>query len=176
MRRVLKRGALKRGVFGLLVAGTSMAPSLARAQGSTTAADSSAPAASAVYRDPQTARRLGALLPGAGHVYAGEYLRGYLAGAGTAGSLGMAVIVYNVGDCTFLNAEPCEPRPQWQRVAAAAVAAGLAAWVWVTSARDAPRAAERANERRRRLARVAPLITPGIASGSDWRAGVSIGW
>src|SRR5215208_6860703 len=30
-----------------------------------------------LYRDPHRARVLGTLLPGAGHFYAGEYLRGY---------------------------------------------------------------------------------------------------
>jgi hypothetical protein len=54
---------------------------------------------------------------------------------------------------------------------------GLGFWEWISSARDAARAAERANERhRRKTARARPIIEAPGGSQSDWRAGVVIPW
>lgn len=168
-------GALATAVWAIPV--TAHAQDSARVGGdSGTAAVGTA---AAPYRDPRRARRLGAVLPGAGHVYAGEYFRGYRAWVGTVAGLVMGPAVYNLDNCTFsfLSAEPCDPGPRWPSRVVGVATVGLGAWMWVSSARDAPRAAERANARhRRRSARVVPLLEPAARPGGAWRAGAAVSW
>ena len=48
------------------------------------------------YRDPHKAKILGSLFPGAGHIYAGEYFRGYEYYLATVGMTGSGVLVFMI--------------------------------------------------------------------------------
>ena len=65
------------------------------------------------YRDPHKARILGSLIPGAGHIYAGEYLHGYGYYLATVGEVGTGVMVFIIDRCTFssLSATSCDAGP-----------------------------------------------------------------
>ena len=151
-----------------------------RAQDSTlTAPDSTLIQATSLYRNPHRALILGSIIPGAGHIYAGEYWHGFLHYEATVMTIGAGVMTFLVDKCTFafLSATSCDPGPQWPHQALGVTVVGLGVWEWISSARDAARAAERANERhRRKMARAKPIIgAPGGTHG-DWRAGVAIPW
>jgi hypothetical protein len=125
-------------------------------------------------RNPTTAAVLGALIPGLGHVYSTEYLRGVGIYLGTSSLIGVGTMVYVIDRCTFafLNPDPCDPGPQWphRTLGTLMVAGGVAAWV--ASAIDAPRAARRANRLHGfRSAQWAPLVEPR----RDGKPGVALG-
>ncbi len=150
------------------------------AQDSTrTAPDSTLPPATSLYRDPHRALVLGSLIPGAGHIYAGEYWHGILNYEGTVGTIGVGVMTFLVDKCmlSFLSATRCDSGPQWPHQVLGVTVVGLGVWGWISSARDAARAAERANERhRRKMAQAKPIISVPAGSHSDWHAGVVIPW
>jgi hypothetical protein len=142
-------------------------------------ADSASTHATTLYRNPRRALILGSLIPGAGHIYAGEYWHGVLTYEGTVTTIGMGVMTYIVDKCmfTFLNTTRCDSGPAWPHQALGVAVVGLGLWEWVSSARDAAHAAERANERhRRKTAQAKPIIVAPAASHGDWRAGVAIPW
>jgi hypothetical protein len=142
-------------------------------------ADSTAPGVVRPYRNPQRARILGILIPGAGHIYSGEYLKGFVAYEGTVGGLGMGVLVFMVNKCTFsfLSDASCDPRPEWPHRALGVAIAGMGMWAWISSARDAPHAAERANGRHAaRASAIAPYIAPFSGAGNASQFGVSLHW
>jgi hypothetical protein len=163
-------------VVGILVVASIASP--LRAQDPERDTLSSAPlAAERPYRDPHRARVLGSIIPGAGHIYAGEYLRGIGTYETTVLTIGMGVMVYYLDNCTFALFQSCKPEPAWphQLLGIAGVGAGL--WTWISSARDASRAAERANERhRRRLDTVRPILSPGSGPSHVTQVGVSLEW
>jgi hypothetical protein len=150
------------------------------AQDSTRAdSDSAVTPQTHLYRNPRSALILGSLIPGAGHIYAGEYWHGVQHYEGTVATIGLGVMTFILDNCTFsfLSATKCDAGPQWPHQALGAAFVGLGFWEWVSSARDAPRAAERANERhRRKAARAKPIIDGPGGSHGDWRAGVAIPW
>ena len=131
-----------------------------------------------VYRDPTAARLFAIVLPGAGHVYAGEYWRGIAIYGGTVSSFGTAALVYTIPDCPIFASEPCHPGPRWPRTVVALAGVGLGLYTWVSGVIDAPRAAERANERHRRgrRARAAPLIQASPVNGGMLRVGAQVAW
>ena len=131
------------------------------------------------WRDPTVATVLGTIVPGAGHVYSTEFLRGAGIFAATGTLIGFGTMVYAVDRCTFafLNPEPCDPGPQWphRTLGTALIAGGVAAWI--VGAIDAPRAARRANARHGwRLARWTPLVVPRVAGKGAVDLGVSVSW
>ena len=131
------------------------------------------------HRNPRVAGVLGTLVPGAGHIYAGEYLNGFMNYELTVMSIGGGVLVFMVGECTFsfLSASKCDPGPEWPRQIAGLALVGVGVWRWIASAQDAPRAAERANARHRARSRVAkPIIAPFSGPENTSRVGVSFGW
>lgn len=143
------------------------------------AVDSTTSSKENLYRNPHRALVLGSLLPGAGHIYAGEYVRGVLAYEATVASIGFGAMAFISDRCmfTFLNAEPCESGPAWPRHLAGVTLVGVGLWSWISSARDAPRAAERANERRRRRSlTVNPIIDPFSGPANASKIGVSVHW
>jgi hypothetical protein len=150
------------------------------AQDSTRAtADSASTQATPLYRNPRRALIFGSLIPGAGHIYAGEYWHGVIVYEGTVTTTLMGVMTYVVDKCmfTFLNGTKCDSGPAWPHQALGVAVVGLALWEWVSSARDAAHAAERANERhRRKSAQAKPIIEAPAGSQRDWRAGVAIPW
>ena len=165
-------------VITCLIAAACAAP-LAAQEVPGTISDSSASEAERPYRDPQRARVLGTIFPGAGHVYAGEYLRGYVFYLRTVVGIGGGVMMYIVDECTFtfFSGRSCDPGPHWPHrlLGIAGVASGV--WAWISGARDAPLAAERANERHRRKAiKLSPLINPVGGPHPGAQVGVSLQW
>jgi hypothetical protein len=150
------------------------------AQDSTRATtDSAVPSATTLYRDPHRALILGSIIPGAGHIYSGEYWRGFLTYEYTVSAIGTGVIVFIVDKCTFtfLSATHCDPGPQWPHQLLGVLVVGTGIWEWISSARDAPHAAERANAKhRRRTPEATPIIQAPADSHSGWRIGASIRW
>lgn len=129
------------------------------------------------YRSAKRALILGSLIPGAGHIYAGEYVRGFLNYEATVGSIGEGVLVFIWDRCmlSFLSTTPCKSGAQWPHQVLGAALVGLGGWMWVSTARDAPRAAERANAKHRRKVEGArPIIQPPADSHSGWRVGAEI--
>jgi hypothetical protein len=166
-----------KALAGLMLMSALMSP--LKAQDTTrVAADSTDSVVAPLYRSPKRALILGSLIPGAGHIYAGEYVRGFLNYEATVGSIAEGILVYLFSDkCMFdfLSTTPCKSGAQWPRQALGAGLVGLGAWMWVSTARDAPRAAERANERHRRAAqRAQPIIQPPVDSHSRWRVGAEV--
>ncbi|HEX9250244.1 MAG TPA: hypothetical protein VF856_12135 [Gemmatimonadaceae bacterium] len=144
-----------------------------------TTPDSTLPRATSLYRDPHRALILGSIIPGAGHIYAGEYWHGFLNYEGTVGTIGLGVMTFLVDKCmlSFLSTTRCDSGPQWPHQVLGVTVVGLGVWGWISSARDAAHAAERANERhRRKMAKAKPIIVAPGASHADWRAGVAIPW
>ena len=142
-------------------------------------ADSTTSSTERPYRNPHRALLLGSLIPGAGHIYSGEYVRGFLTYEATVGAIGMGTIIFILDRCTFtfLNAEPCKSGPAWPHQLAGVAVVGAGIWMWVSSARDAPRAAERANDRHAmRSRKVTPLIEPFSGAEGASKVGVSVRW
>jgi len=139
--------------------------------------DSTSRAVTPPYRNPKKALILGSLIPGAGHIHSGEYWRGFLNYEATVGSIGEGVLVFIWDRCmfSFLSTTPCKSGAQWPHQVLGAGLVGLGAWMWVSTARDAPRAAERANAKHRRNAqRPEPIIVPPVDAHSGWRVGAQI--
>ncbi len=129
------------------------------------------------YRDPHRALILGSLIPGAGHIYAGEYLKGAGNYVGTIGIIGMSAIIFSLDDCGLAFLSDCKPHSRFanRMIGGVGIAAGIL--TWISSARDAPRAAERANAKHRsETAGAKPIIEVPMGSHGDWRAGVTIPW
>jgi hypothetical protein len=81
------------------------------------------------------------------------------------------------GASSFLNAEPCKSGPAWPHQVAGVAVVGMGIWMWVSSARDAPRAAERANDRHRLHTRtVTPIIEPFSGPTNSSKVGVLVHW
>ena len=139
--------------------------------------DSATSAAAKPYRNPRRALVLGSLIPGAGHIYAGEYLKGFLTYEGTVSTIGLGVMTYIVDNCMFAFTEPCRSWPAWPHQVLGVAVIGVGVWEWISSARDAPRAAARANERhRRRLETISPIIDPFSGPANASQIGVSVRW
>jgi hypothetical protein len=167
-------------LIGILIVGTWISP--LNAQDTVNAAeattDSGRTAETHPYRNPRRALIFGSLIPGAGHIYAGEYWHGVVNYEATVMTIGMGVMTFLVDKCTFDLFNPsCDPGPQWPHQVLGVAVVGLGFRQWILSARDAPRAAERANERhRRKMAQAKPIIGPAGGSHGGWRAGVEIPW
>jgi hypothetical protein len=141
--------------------------------------DSSMFAPVGYYRNPQRALVLGILIPGAGHIYAGEYLRGFLAYEATVGGIGGGILIFLLDNCTFTVglSTTCKPGPEWPHQVLGIAGVGMGIWEWISSARDAPRAAERANARHgTRSPTITPIIDPLSGAANVSRIGVSVHW
>jgi hypothetical protein len=119
-------------------------------------------------KNPKTARIIG-IVPGAGHIYACEFLRG-LGYYFLTTTMIVAGTVWAGLDCG-VSSNTCG------RSDPAALALGLGLWGW--SIYDAGRAAERTNAKRRR-GQLSPILTPvrvrrtGERSERGLRIGVSV--
>jgi hypothetical protein len=141
--------------------------------------DSTTSRAREPYRNPQRALILGTLLPGAGQIYAGEYLTGILAYEATVGAIGAGTLVFVMDNCTFtfLSTSTCKPVAEWPHQLLGATMVGMGIWKWISSARDAPHAAERANARHHaRSTAVAPFVAPFSGAANASRIGVAFHW
>jgi hypothetical protein len=120
-------------------------------------------------KSPTAARVIG-IVPGAGHVYAGETMRGVTYFGTTAGIFLLAGLVFAT-DC--LDSNDCDGSTE----ATLATLAGFGYWGWTIY--DAGRAAHRANARGRpwRLSLIAAPAVLAHAAGTDVggvRVGVSV--
>ena len=149
----------------------------------TTAAAQVSPLSTATQADTtvfalksSTSARLIGIVPGAGHMYAGEVGRGFLYLGGTLGILvaGALVAATDCAEDTFGNLFSSEqPDCGLSPVATASFIAAGGLWVW--SIFDAGRAARRTNAKR--AASVALVIEPTripVALGDD-RTAVRLG-
>jgi len=155
----------------------TIAASTLTAQDTTRSVSDSLPRVGAsLYRDPHRARMLGTFIPGAGHVYAGEYWRGFADGIGTVAAIGLGAVVYSRHQDPFCIISPCPRASQTPHRLAGAVMIGSGLWTWISEARDAPRAAERANAKH---GAKPVVITPFIESGTKPKqmgAGIAVSW
>jgi hypothetical protein len=141
--------------------------------------DTTAVSDSKPYRDPYRAKVLGTLLPGAGHMYAGEYLRGYGTWVLTVSSIAVGPVIYEFDGCVWdlltWNTPGCNHR--WSSRVLGVLLVGAGVWTWISSARDAPRAAERANIRHaaRRL-RLSPIVESSAGTSHQVKFGLAVGW
>ena len=141
-------------------------------------ATSVSPATEPLYRDPHKARVIGAIIPGAGYVYAGDYLRGYATWVGTIGGLAYGPLIYNMDSCGFVIFSDCKPsKTRWPYRLAGIALIAESVWIWAHGAYDAGRAAERANERHRRnLMKVRPTVTVEPGAVRQLQAGLRLDW
>jgi TM2 domain-containing membrane protein YozV len=141
------------------------------------AANFGSPSSVALYRDPHRARILGAIIPGAGQFYAGEYFRGYVTFVAIGSSLTMGPLIFSMDGCTLAFLRACDPNPKWPYKAVGSFLVGAALWDWFSSARDAPHAAERANARHgAKTPPLAPLIEPSPTVPGQWNTGLTVRW
>jgi hypothetical protein len=97
----------------------------------------------------------------------------------TVGAIGGGVLVFMVNKCTFafLSTTKCDPGPEWPHQAFGVALVGMGIWKWISSARDAPHAAERANARHdARSSAVTPFIAPFSGPAKESEIGVSLHW
>ena len=127
------------------------------------------------YRNPERARKLAMVLPGAGYVYTGEYLRGYLTWVFSAAPILVGVATFDA-PCAYAVFLPldCTTLSRWPShiTGTLLVAGGLL--TWILSVRDARPSAERANIRH--LRRVVPILNGPTGLNPAWQAGVSVDW
>jgi hypothetical protein len=127
------------------------------------------------YRDQHKARIFATLLPGAGYAYTGEYLHGYGTWVVTASGLMVGPIIFSSA-CNFFTLNSCNGEGRLVNVLTGSIMIVGSLHAWISSVRDAPKSAERANERhRRRELKVHPII--GVPeSHNRVNAGFSVAW
>lgn len=144
------------------------------AQDSTATADNSRP--DRLHRAPGIAQALGVVLPGAGHLYAGEYSRWYFTQVIVVSSLATGEMFLKSEGCTWFGGSCTRSRRRTDRILGAALV-GYGAWTWISSARDAPRAAARANERHARKTRKVTLFVDPVGTGNQaMNVGAAVRW
>lgn len=130
------------------------------------------------YRDPHTAQTLGSFIPGAGHIYAGEKLRGLGLGAAALGGIASGITFANKNNCRLVTfgVERCDASVSSanQISGITQIAVGVAAWVF--GAIDAPRAAQRANEQARRRVSIVPSLRDDAVRHAALGVAVTVGW
>ena len=127
------------------------------------------------YRDPHRAKIIATILPGAGYVYTGEYLRGYGTWVVTASGFILGPTMLSL-DCYGFFSTRCGNEEHAANILVGSLLIASSIVTWVSSVRDAPKSAERANERRRRRElKVRPTIrVPQTHTGVN--AGLSVAW
>ena len=153
------RAALAGSLLFVATAASAQTSASTTTQPDTTVAD---------LKNPTAARLLG-IIPGAGHMYAGEVGRGLLVFVGTLGVLAAGSYVY-ASDCFMQDSGKCDGGAA---VGVVAVIATSGLWVW--SIVDAGRAARRTNAKR--AAGTSLILEPTripTALGDD-RAAVRLG-
>jgi hypothetical protein len=114
-------------------------------------------------KSPMTARVIG-IVPGAGHIYAGETMRGLGYLGATAGIIVLGGTLL-AAECVGSLGESCEN----SNTEDVATVAALGVWAW--SIYDAGRAAHRTNAKRRlRVSLIVAPVRSTLARGADGRA------
>jgi hypothetical protein len=116
-------------------------------------------------KSPMAARIIG-IVPGAGHMYAGETARGFAYMGGTIGVAVLGTMMLAAGCISSLGEETCDTSGA-ENVVTAAI---LGVWGW--SIYDAGRAAQRTNARHR--LRVSLIVAPGRSVQSPARDGRAV--
>lgn len=148
--------------------------SVASAQDSSQTTTSSTTPEAPLYRSPQKARVL-SFIPGWGYAYTGEYLRGYGTWVMFVGAA-VGPMIFN-SDCGFLFVTECSKHDRAVNMLTGSLLIIAGASTYVKSIRDAPRSAERANERhRRKELRVQPTVGVSSVSGRSLNAGLNLAW
>jgi hypothetical protein len=116
-----------------------------------------------------TAARIIGIIPGAGHMYAGETGRGFAYMGGTLGILLVGSVAV-AADCVAegITGSECKPDPMLDVVTVAT----LGLWAW--SIYDAGNAAHRRNAKLRQ-SRVSFIIAPGSGSQRSSRQSLKLG-
>ncbi len=129
------------------------------------------------YKDPNAAALWGYILPGAGHVYAGESGKGFVLMVGSVGALAAGTIVtLNSGDESAevgYDYDFSVGETNWTPFY---IGGGAFALGWIYSVMDAGKAAERTNKKKGlslRSARVEPYVA-GRGAGKAWGIRLSI--
>jgi hypothetical protein len=154
-----------------VLAGSVLFATTAAAQVSSPSAATQADTTVPAVKSPTTARLIG-IIPGAGHMYAGEVGRGFLYLGGTVGVVFVAALA-GFTDClentSWFAQSDCDGG------AAATVGLIAAGGLWVWSIVDAGRAARRTNAKRAARASliIEPARTPATLGGD--RTAVRLG-
>lgn len=128
-----------------------------------------------LYRNPHTARLLATVVPGAGYAYTGEYLRGYATWVITFTSVTVGPLIF-ADDCYGFLSPQCGKSGHSANMLTGGLLIALGVSTWVSSVKDAPKSAERANERHRRELETHPVLEVDPQSINRLKAGLSIGW
>jgi hypothetical protein len=140
--------------------------------------DSALAVAAGYRRSTRTAVILGAVVPGAGYLYAGEWLKSYPTFVATTGGLWVGGLIFQWDRCTFNWSPNCRSGvPIGARITGAALAAG-GIFIWVRSAIDAGDAVERERGRRGRTERfrraAKTTVAPCRLAPEAWCMGLSV--
>ena len=119
------------------------------------------------FHSPMVAATLGALIPGAGHMYSHEYAPGVSFLVGTVVTFSIGNEIRHWDSCMFALLTACEPDPEPFR-SLGLLLMGASIVGWVASAIDAPRAAQRANTEHLQAVGMALVTTPE-QFGFAWR-------
>lgn len=131
------------------------------------------------YKDPKTATEWGYLLPGAGHIYAGESTKGWLLmGASVGALIGGITMTLNSGDDSELSAAEASfgeqdfgavgtsssstVKAEETDMVPAYVGIGVFGAGWIYSVVDAPKAAERTNRKNGLSGLLPGRVTPYV--------------
>jgi hypothetical protein len=160
---------------GLMLVSVLASPSSAQDTTAVTA-DSTDRQVTTLYRNPKRALILGSVIPGAGHIYSGEYWHGFWSYERTVGLIGGGVMLFYFDICALNFLDPtCKSGPRWPYQVLGVASVGMGIWEWISSARDAPHAAERANAKHlHHKSTATPIIQPPVDSHSGWRVGTEI--
>jgi hypothetical protein len=127
------------------------------------------------YRSPHKAQVLAMILPGAGYAYTGEYLRGYGTWVITATGLTLGPLLLGE-DCSLVS-WTCGSREHLTNTLYGSLLIVASACTWISTVRDAPKSAERANERhRRRELKLHPTVGVGTQGATRLNAGFAVDW
>lgn len=118
------------------------------------------------YRSQATARFLGTVFPGAGHIYAGEYAKGVGYYFGTVSGIGGGALSF------ALSGLSPDKGPAWPLQVGGVLLIGLGVGVWVRGSLDAPRAAARSNAKHIQAATHVSLV---FRSSGDAVRGTNFG-
>lgn len=150
--------------------------SVASAQDSSQITTNSTTPEAPLYRSPQKARML-SFIPGWGYAYTGEYLRGYGTWVMTFVGVTVGPMTFNSDTCGFLFVTECSKHDRAVNMLMGSLITIAGVSIYVKSIRDAPRSAERANERhRRRELKVQPTVAVSSAPGRRLSAGLNLAW
>ncbi|MGI8547461.1 MAG: hypothetical protein ACR2M1_09005 [Gemmatimonadaceae bacterium] len=132
-------------------------------------------------RSPATAAVLGAVIPGAGLAYAGQWRRGVGTYFTAVGGVGLGAMALVLDRCTFSFSGSCDPGTLWPQHALALGVIALGLGTWAYGAVDAARIVERNNARElagrgQAFGSIGPTVIAPSEAGAPWAVGVHASW